>query len=625
MSVRSSSIFPGGARLDTFQLRLIDAYTRGDFDLLAGLILAGGRPLVLRGFTLATFQTGGLPKLLNLVVRDGVAVHPGATASGTIFQVPPDREIEVLDPATNPRVSGSYGGGRANYVGLDIVRGVDVNSKEQLAFWQPQIEAERYARVPLAKTQDYRIVITDVPFEQTTLLPLWIVITDSSGAVSELRDARPFFGSLGTGGTDPDPHRAFEWPQGRTLVAVDRGGDKGIFSVKDASDAVMTRIREIGGGEFWYSQVSDRNVKMVRSGTTFSNGEYLEWTGTNLHWRGLAFLLPSSTGTVNEIADQTSDSAGLTNLADGECIYVDLDYSADHTGGSALAAGKVPRQNLGTAARDRSRTVIAWRRGSYIFTRDGVFPVNAEPFPALRDAINSEVVARRIRMSCTSSPTINIEAFGSILIDRGNGWESIAFTSDLAINSNTTISGGLVANTRYYVYAGTTVGTLTGISINTTAPDASLHFENGTTNRVYLGSFCTVSGAATVLKFRQGHGQNHYLEPMQASGGSKIVTAGGNGNPATTTSYGVLIPSFARQTGFRMELAGTIFTTVKFRSSGAGTDWHELKFDPTTSLYQHLIPAVPRGTTSAFIYYITPDAGGGGDCAVDLWVLDYCF
>lgn len=574
MSITSSQIFHGASRLDAPLLRLLDSYVRGDFDLLAGDIMASKRPLVVRGFTLSTFQIGGLPKQLTLVVRDGVALHYGATASGTLFRVPPGREVEVLDPQTNPRVSGSYGASRANYVGLDIVREVDVTTKEQLAFWDPQLEKEQLKRVPLAKTQDYRIIITDVPFEQTTLLPLWIVITNSAGAVSELRDARPFLGSLSSGGSDPDLHHAYAWPQGRRPLDASRGGDKAIGSLKDSLDAMMSRIREIAGGEYWYSAVSDRNVKMVRSGTTFSNGEYFEWDGTHLHWRGLAFLLPNSTGMVNEIADQTSNQSGLTNLADGDCLYVDLDYSSDKTGGSALVARRTPLQSLGVGDRDRSRAIIAWRRGSSVFVRDGVFSVGSEPFPSLRDVLTSQPLFRRVRARCTTSPTLVIRALNSFFVDDGGVWVELTHPGDEIIDVSTLIS--LVANTRYYVYAYKSVIGSVAFEISTTAPSADLRWKNGDASRAFITTLYT-DNSSGITRYIQTNSTISYRDSIGYSvvEGNRVLNNGTSTTQATAITISGPVPAIAATFSFGAEINGSIgdLLTVGARDgSGAYAD-----------------------------------------------------
>jgi len=82
---------------------------------------------------------------------------------------------------------------------------------------------------------------------------------------------------------------------------------------------------------------------------------------------------------VNEVADQETDVVGLTNLADGECLYVDLDRATNHTvvGGNALVAAKAPLASLGGSSVPGQRWTIATRIGTKIYIRDQSYPVGS--------------------------------------------------------------------------------------------------------------------------------------------------------------------------------------------------------------------------------------------------------
>jgi hypothetical protein len=124
---------------------------------------------------------------------------------------------------------------------------------------------------------------------------------------------------------------------------------------------------------------------MIRQGAAFiTNGEYFTWDGTNLHWKGLVFIFDDSTAVFNEVANQLTDSPGLTDLANGECIYVDLDRSQNRTiaGTNPLIAVKTTLSLLGQGIPPGSRWVLAWRYGSAVFTRDQSFPVNSSQIVA---------------------------------------------------------------------------------------------------------------------------------------------------------------------------------------------------------------------------------------------------
>lgn len=405
MAVKRTQNWLGQQRVDKPHLALIEAGVRGDFDVLAGSMLAGQRPLVLAGFTI--ISTGATAATdLQLKVAGGMLVNFNASESGSIFQVPAGQANETLN-TTNAKVAGGFSPNQTNFIGIDLQRSADPTTVAQIVVLDADTLQEDAVDVPLARTLDYQIVVSTTPFELTpALVPIAKVVTGPANNIVSVTDTRYGLFRLGTGGTTPDLLHAFPWAQGRketTAPDAFSGGDKALGNFKDWLDAVMTRCWETGGGEFWYSPTGDRNVKMVRQGTQFSNGEYFEWNGTNIHWRGLTFLFDNSTAVKNEIADQLSDVTGLTDLVDGECIFVDVDRSTNRTvaGPNAIVAQKTVLTSLGQGTPPGSRYVMAWRMGSLIYTRDQPFPINS----ALKVATVSSVGA--VELTATDPAAIN--------------------------------------------------------------------------------------------------------------------------------------------------------------------------------------------------------------------------
>lgn len=381
MAVGRQQQFLGQMRVDTPHLRALDSGVAYDFDVLAGTIWAGGTAYVVSGFELVTVSVGTAATSLQLITANSSIVHPEASESGSIFLVPASRATETLN-AANVRVQGSFTPSAINYIGLDLRRSADTTTEDVVQFINPDTNAESPKTVPLARTLDYIIIISAQDFSNTpNVAPLANVTTDSLNNITVLQDARNFMFRLGSGGAIPDALNAYDWPAGRTEVGDNSdfgAADKAITSLTQWMSAAMTRLWEVGGGEHWYSPTADRNVIMARTGATvFSNGDWFSWDGTNLLWQGLTFLFDNSTAFENQVKDQTSSSAGLTNLSDGDCIYVDLDRSTNHTGGTALQAVKTQYTTLGTPVVPGSRYIIARRIGTNIITRDSQFPVNA--------------------------------------------------------------------------------------------------------------------------------------------------------------------------------------------------------------------------------------------------------
>jgi hypothetical protein len=384
MAVERRQQFLGQARIDAPHLRAIESGVSSDFDVLAGIIMAGKKPVVIQGFDLVlTNAVSNDAENLILNVAGGAVLHYEATESGSVFRVPEGRAQEVLGP-TNPRVEGSFTPSAVNFVGLDLLRSADDSTADTVQFLDPDTDTETPVIVPLARTLNYSIVISTKEFTSTPgILPLARITTNSLNKVSIIEDARHLFFRLGQGGTNPSAVSPYGWPGGRNEAASTLStiaGDRSIGSLKTWCDAVMTRLWEIGGGEYWYSATADRNVSIGHISTVFaSTGEAMEYTGGHLHWQALRIIFDNSTGAVNEVQAQTTNLAGLTDIADGECIYVDLDRTRDRTIAfpNPLVAQKGVLKTLGQSTRPGQRFIIAWRIGASVFFRGQPYPVGS--------------------------------------------------------------------------------------------------------------------------------------------------------------------------------------------------------------------------------------------------------
>jgi hypothetical protein len=403
MSVTRQQNFLGQQRIDVPALRSLESSIANDFDVLAGRAMAGRAPLIISGLKMIT--TGAVSAdQLQLHVADSVVVHFNASESGSIFNIAPDRAVERLN-STNARMFGSFAPSATNYVGIDFLRVEDEDTADLTMFLDATQEQEIPRTVPLARIIDYKIVVSTRDFAAMPgVCPIAKVVTNASNEIVSVADARNLFFRLGSGGASPDSQFAFPWPGGRKEITsvgdVFTGGDKAITSQKGWMDAVMTRIWEVAGGEYWYSPTSERNIRFLHTGSPFvSTGEYFEWDGTHVHFKGLRVAFDNSTANYNQIADQTTNLAGLTDLLDGECLYVDLDRTNVRSGGTSLVAQKAPLTTLGAGTPPGSRLVFAWRFGTQVFTRDQGYAINSS-FKIATIAANGTV-----RLSASAQPT----------------------------------------------------------------------------------------------------------------------------------------------------------------------------------------------------------------------------
>jgi hypothetical protein len=335
MAVNRQLNLLGQQRIDVPHLRSIESAVCYDFDVI-GLAITAGVPCVVNGFEVIGYTTsiGNLASTLTIHTASSRVIHPAASDSGSFFQVPANRANETLNDFNN-RVQGSWTPGTANYVGIDLLRSQDPTTNSTVRFITTNPNTEVNKTVPLARTMDYVFTISTTPFSVTpSICPLYIVYTNSQNTITSISDARNLLFRMGAGGDSPNSNTPFGWPGGRNEITSSNplvAGDRSIQSFKDWMRAVMTRLQEVAGGEYWYSLTADRNVHMTQGGVFDSNGEAFEWVSNNLHWKDIKFIFDNSTARINEVADQLIDAPGLTDLAEGDCIYVDLDRTVDHT------------------------------------------------------------------------------------------------------------------------------------------------------------------------------------------------------------------------------------------------------------------------------------------------------
>lgn len=398
--------FVAQQRLDVPHLRSIESAVARDFDILAGAIMAGNKALVVKGFSLVTAGAIGAPaSSLQMVVADGVLLHPLASESGTLYIVPSSAPNESLNSA-NANVIGSFTPSQVNYIGIDLRRLADPSTSDFVAFLDPDTLEETSRVIPLARTLQHRIVISTTDFDaQPTVLPIAKVTLNGSGVVTAIEDARNMAYRLGRGGSVPDPDAPYSWPGGRDETIQEaagdyfNGGDKAIDSLKSWMDAVMTRIWELGGGDRWYGATVDRNIILVWDGAPFPTGENFYWDGTDLTWTGLKFLFDNSPGWYNDVADQTTAQPGLTDLAVGDALYVDIDRAQNTT----VTAAKANLNTLGSGNPPGARQIIAWRTANGIFTRNWRYALGTAGNPATTSTIGMVAVS-----SAPSNPNLPV-------------------------------------------------------------------------------------------------------------------------------------------------------------------------------------------------------------------------
>lgn len=274
MSIKRQGNYFGGIRFDIPHARSIESGVANDFDTLINGLVTQGRTYIARGFKIVIPSGAVTANNLAIKVSSSAVFAPSASESGSILVTPDSEPNLILNPVLSSKVSGSFQPNTENFVSLDYVRTVDENTVDQVAGWSEsqKIEYERLA--PIARVLDYKIIISTTGFGN--FAPLYIIKTDINNVVLSITNCKNHMFRLATGGTVPNPTYSYssekltkEWinpDSGQTTnpVAIEQNsftgnedafeyGDWSIESLKSWMDVVMTRIKEITGSEYWYT------------------------------------------------------------------------------------------------------------------------------------------------------------------------------------------------------------------------------------------------------------------------------------------------------------------------------------------------------------------------------------
>ena len=533
MSVKRQANLLAGQRLDIPHIRAIESAVAADFDNLGGKIMASSQAIVVSGMTISMgAAVGNFATSLVLNTASSILLHGTASEPGSVFVVPSSQPAETLN-TSNPNVSGSFTPNSVNYIGIDLIRTVDETTVDTVKFRSATTLAEFSQQVPLARTLNYVVVISTQDFAQLpNVAPVASVQLDINGIVQSVTDCRQLMFRLGAGGSVPTPLSVYSWPGGRVenpvtstnTVSPFVGADKSIGSFLDFFHAFESRLWEVGGGEHWYSQTTDRDVLFVRNpASIFSQtNDNFYWNGTDLLWQGLSFEFGNSTAVTNTINNQTSPSSGLTNLLDGQCLYVDLNRAVN---ASALTMVLANLSNIGTPTIPGSRHIIAWRQGSNVY-------VTGSPY-ALGFAF------------AHASPTVYgvVELFSSAgtnaivpAVDSSGQVHARGLTRDTPGNLNV---GDSVTNDTSVTIGNTSCSTVTLTTsllavTNLAAGSSSNDYVLNTTNTRTAGNLFVVENNGSA-KLTLGFAGNLTVPALLTSGGVSSTSIASNGTGVSGT------------------------------------------------------------------------------------------
>ncbi len=143
----------------------------------------------------------------------------------------------------------------------------------------------------------------------------------------------------------------------------------------------------------------------------------------------------------------------------------------------------------------------------------------------------------RRRVKCVSNTDITIQPLGAVLTTVAGKLNALVHNTATTVN----LSAGLVANTRYWVYASNVAGAVT-FTKSTTAPDAGLRYKTGDAAYLYVSTFITDSSSNIVL---YSQSDNVYWYNNNSSFDALVLLSAGNSTSPTAVATNFSVPAEA--------------------------------------------------------------------------------
>lgn len=332
MAVLGRLLISSAERLDLPDLLSIDSYAGGDWKYFLKGLVGDDKPYILNGFDVIDPNNAIGTQSCSIRVADSVVFYPGSNAGAFFHGL---AEGNALSTPLVPELRKNA----VNYVYLTL--STTNTSVDSRAFWDPDkdggVGGEFTQDVNTESVLKVDINVSVGSFPANTV-PVAIV-TVGPVTITKIEDARDLFYRLGSGGIAPNPFNSYAWksepapgyertepPTAMVAGGVNpfEGADKNINSLKEWMDAIMSKLRELGGTTYWYQDASTFSLItnfVDAMATTFKS------KGHWLHDSSVAGLL---TWTEDINIKITSDPrsyiirAGSKNLADEQVAYISM-------------------------------------------------------------------------------------------------------------------------------------------------------------------------------------------------------------------------------------------------------------------------------------------------------------
>lgn len=268
MAVLGRLLVSSAERLDLPDLLSLDSYAAGDWKYFLKGIVGSDKPYILKGFDVIDPTNAIGTQSCSIRVADSVVFYPGSN-SGSFFH-----GLQEGHPQAAPLVP-ELRKNAINYVYLTF--STFNTSVDTRAFWDPDkdggVGGEFTQDINTESVLKIDVNVSTGSFPANTI-PV-AKITVGPVVITAIEDARDLMFRLGNGGINPNPFNTYGWrslPNGSYArqepptqmlaggVNPFQGADKNILTLKEWMDAVMSKLRELGGTTYWYDDTSSFSI-----------------------------------------------------------------------------------------------------------------------------------------------------------------------------------------------------------------------------------------------------------------------------------------------------------------------------------------------------------------------------
>ena len=334
MAVLGRLLVSSAERLDLPDLLSIDSYGAGDWKFFIKSLVGDDKPFILQGFDLIDPDQSIGSTSVSIQVADSVVYYPGSSA-GPFFH-----GLEEGNTLAQPLIP-ELKKNSTNYIYVTF--STSDQSRDTRSFWDPDKEGgdggEFTQDVNTESALIVEVNVSNASFPINTIPIAKVVV--GANFIESIEDSRDMMFRLGSGGLNTNPAYNYEW---RELPSADysrqepptimtnsldpnpfQGGDKNILSLKEWMDAVMTKLKELGGTTFWYKDTSTYNLINL----------FLDALGSNIRSKGTWEHSSATPGEVEWSEDIVYQSihdpreyiirAGSETLNNDEVLYTVFD------------------------------------------------------------------------------------------------------------------------------------------------------------------------------------------------------------------------------------------------------------------------------------------------------------